>query len=96
MGRTLLDYVLESCRIGNAPPELWVLTRNPAAIYRGLSPLPILPFLHLRGADLQDATIDRSLKTLPDTFTDVIHAAADTHASGSRLQWLDQIVGGTS
>lgn len=95
VGRTLLDYVLESCRIGNAPPELWVLTRNPQRFIEAYPRYRFLPFLHLHGADLQDAAIDRSLKTLPDTFTDVIHAAADTHASGSRLQWLDQIVGGT-
>lgn len=95
VGRTLLDYLVESCKAGYEPPELWVLTRDAQAFTATYPRYAALPFLHLHTADLQAPSASAALDTLPAAFTDIIHAAADTHAHGSRLQWSDQIVNGT-
>ncbi len=88
VGRSLLDYFAESAAQHGANFEVVVLSRQADAflarfpVYAGQS------WLHFVAGDLD---------TLPDIgrFTDLIHAAADTHRAGDRIAWFHQLVDGT-
>jgi UDP-glucuronate decarboxylase len=90
VGRCLLDYFQES-ELAHGPSfEVTVLSRSP------------LMFLELypRYADKAWLRFERgSLFGLPvpeaGRFTDVLHAAGDTHSNLTPLAWLDQLVHGT-
>jgi nucleoside-diphosphate-sugar epimerase len=89
VGRTLLDYLIDLSAEQAQIFELTVLSRDPAAFQAKYPQYAGLPWLHfIRG----------SLKELPSPdchFSDVIHAAADTHLQGHGAEWIDQIVNGT-
>lgn len=88
VGRSLLDYFAESARHHGARFEVVVLSRNPGAFIKRFPAYASQSWLRLVAGDLG---------ALPDAdhFTDLIHAAADTHDIDDRLAWFDQLVTGT-
>ena len=90
LGRCLLDYFIEAADLHGPDFEVTVLSRRPAEF------LASHPYYNGR-AWLR--FVEGDLGQLPPVharlFTDVIHAAADTHSSAAPLAWLDQLVGGT-
>lgn len=90
VGRCLLDYFQDSATRWGTDFEVVVLSRSPQAF---LDRHP----LYAGRAWLRFAT--GSLDHLPapeaGRFTDVLHAAADTHSAPAPLEWLDQLVQGT-
>lgn len=89
VGRTVLDYVDESVRSGGAGVEVHVLTRDPDRFRNRYSELASRSWLRLVKGDIRD------LSPTGESYTDVIHAAADTHVDSDALSWMDQIVSGT-
>ncbi len=89
VGKSLLDYFGLAAQRHGADFEVCVLSRNPRRFiahnpqYEGLS------WLEWAEGELA------SLPTGLGRFTAVIHAAADTHAVASGVQWIEQIVWGT-
>lgn len=89
VGRTLLDYLMDWQAKTEQVFDVSVLSRDPINFlakypqYYGRSWLRF---------------VAGSLKELPPPapYTDVIHAAADTHLQGQAAQWIDQIVNGTA
>jgi nucleoside-diphosphate-sugar epimerase len=88
VGRSLLDYFAESAARHGTEFEVVVLSRQPEAF---LARYPI----HADRSWLRFVAGD--LDTLPDagSFTDLVHAAADTHRTDDRIAWFDQLVAGT-
>jgi dTDP-glucose 4,6-dehydratase len=89
VGCTLLDWLSVARDESRADFQVTVLSRNPAA------------FLH-RHPEYANKSwlrfVQGSLDELPhtvDKYTDVIHAAADTHLQGQAAAWISQIVVGT-
>lgn len=89
VGRTLLDYLQSLTTYGLSDFHVVLLSRNPAAFERRYPSYGQLPWLSLLQGSLEALPV-------PDRcYTDVIHAAADTHLVGHNALWIDQIVGGT-
>lgn len=89
IGRSLLDYLVEYATRHGPDFHATILSRNPEAFlnqYPGYAQLPWLSFVH---GDLD------SLPKPGTAYTDVVHAAADTHRTGDPLAWLEQLVDGT-
>ncbi|MBP2513739.1 NAD(P)-dependent oxidoreductase [Sphingomonas sp. PvP018] len=88
VGRSLLDYFAESAAQHAASFEVVVLSRLPEAFLARFPAYADQPWLRFVAGDLD---------TLPDIggFTDLIHAAADTHRGGDRIAWFNQLVDGT-
>lgn len=90
LGRSLLDYLVESAECHGGAPEVTVLSRSPMKFqdrfpsYRGL---PWLSFLQGDLTNLPDPISGR--------FTDIVHGAADTHFQNDPEAWLLQLVDGT-
>ena len=90
IGRSLLDYLIESSTLHGEGFNVVVLTRNPVDFLQQFPEYANLHWLSFIEGDLQHLP----LSTVG--YTDVVHAAADTHASGSEpLAWLEQLVDGT-
>jgi len=89
VGKCLLDYFRWVAERHGADFELCVLSRDPQGFVERHTQYAGLPWLTLIAGDLQQ------LPTLAVDFTDVIHAAADTHNVASGVAWIEQIVGGT-
>lgn len=90
VGKTMLDYLAESASAHGCDFSVTVLTRNSRKFLQSYPEYEGLPWLGFVDGDLA------TLATLePGQFTDVIHAAADTHKHASALAWYDQLVGGT-
>lgn len=90
VGRCLLDYFLESAQAHGPGFHVTILSRSPHAFLDR----------HPRYAGQAWLRFETgSLEQLPTAeagrFTDVLHAAADTHANIAPLRWLDQLVQGT-
>jgi nucleoside-diphosphate-sugar epimerase len=87
IGRSLLDYLRESAALHGGAFEAVVVSRDPAAFLRRFPQYGGLDWLIWSAGDIS---------ALPDQgrFTDVVHAAADTHR-GDRIEWFEQLVGGT-
>lgn len=90
VGRCLLDYFHESAVRWGADFEVTVLSRSPRDFLA----------LHPGYRDQSWLCLQQgSLGCLPQSevyrFTDVLHAAADTHSNTAPLAWLDQLVQGT-
>lgn len=90
VGRCLLDYFQESTRAHGPGFEVTVLSRSPQSFLER----------HPRHADqawlrFETGSLDRLPVPEAGRFTDVLHAAADTHANAAPLVWLDQLVQGT-
>ncbi len=90
LGRSLLDYFIESARARSSPPQVTVLSRNPELFLRRYPVYDGLPWLRFIHGDLNALPAPRQ-----HCFTDVIHAAAEAQFSGNPLAWLDQLVAGT-
>lgn len=89
LGRTLLDLLGEAQANHALDCQVTVLSRDPDAFHQRHPQYRRQPWLEL---------IAGSLDNLPAEgrqFTDVIHAAADTHAEGKGAEWIGQIIGGT-
>lgn len=90
VGRCLLDYFHESVQAYGPGFEVTVLSRSPQTFldrhpgHAGQTWLRFAP-----------GSLDRLPTPEAGRFTDVLHAAADTHASTAPLAWLDQLVQGT-
>lgn len=89
LGRTLLDLLSEVHAQHGHDCQVTVLSRDPAAFQRRYSQYRQQPWLRVIGGSLDSLPAD------VHRYTDVIHAAADTHADGSGAEWIEQIVGGT-
>lgn len=90
LGRTLLDYLIAWRTQTNQQFTVTVLSRQPSNFlslhkeYNGYS------WLSFSAGSL------RELPPPSDSYTDVIHAAADTHMQNDGGEWIDQIVNGTA
>lgn len=89
IGRCLLDYLVESAALHGADLQVTVLSRDPAAFLRCFPAYAGQPWLSLVAGDLDH------LPAPQPGYTDLVHAAADTHHTGDPLAWLDQLVQGT-
>jgi UDP-glucuronate decarboxylase len=89
VGKTLLDYLGELHTEQGQRFEVVVLSRDPLAFQAQHPEYAGLPWLQF---------VQGSLSELPKPdrgYTDVIHAAADTHLQGQGVMWIDQIINGT-
>lgn len=88
VGRSLLDYFVGSAAKYGAEFEVVVLSRDPEAFLRRFPAYAGSSWLRFVAGDLDE---------LPDAghFTDLIHAAADTHTIDDQITWFDQLVTGT-
>lgn len=89
LGRSLLDDLTECTTRADAEFLLTVLSRDPN--------LFLLRFPEYRNLDWLDFVVGDP-HNLPDTttkYTDLFHAAANTHAQHNSLRWIDQLVVGT-
>jgi nucleoside-diphosphate-sugar epimerase len=89
LGRSLLDYLIESEAFFGSNFHTTVLSRNPDSF---LERYPVY------AGHLWLSFVKGDLLHLPLTggdFTDIIHGAADTHSDGDPIAWFDQIVEGT-
>jgi nucleoside-diphosphate-sugar epimerase len=88
VGRSLLDYFSESAAIHGADFVVTILSRQPEAFFSRFPTYCGLPWLQVEKGELD---------YLPESgeYTDLIHAAADTHAGDDRIAWFDQLVTGT-
>jgi UDP-glucuronate decarboxylase len=89
LGKTLLDYFVESAAVHGRDFRVTVMSRSPNRFLRQWSQYDGIHWLNVRGGDLS------SFPTLGEEVTDVIHAAANTHDVPDKILWIDQIVGGT-
>lgn len=90
LGRSLLDYLIESAKLHGAGFYVVVLTRNPVGFLQRFPEYANRHWLSFIEGDLQHLPLPIA------SYTDVVHAAADTHPSGSEpLAWLEQLVDGT-
>lgn len=89
IGKTLLDYLIAWKFQKNEDFQITILSRDPNAFLTKHPAYNNTPWMQF---------IEGSLNELPPSgpYTDVIHAAADTHLNGQGVQWIDQIVNGTS
>lgn len=86
LGRSLLDYLTEYTTRTDADFHVTVLSRDPN--------LFLLRFPEYINLDWLDFVVG-DLHNLPDTtikYTDLFHAAANTHAQHNSLRWIDQLV----
>lgn len=89
LGRSLLDYLDESAVRHGGQFSVTVLSRDPRGFLQRHKEYVNKTWLHFYQGDLY------SLQTRGESFTDVIHGAADTHRAGDALAWLNQLVDGT-
>ena len=89
VGKTLLDYLDLRHSLSGECFDVTVLSRDPEGFLLKNPEYRDLPWLSF---------LSGSLCKLPDPaagYSDVIHAAADTHLMDSRADWIEQIIGGT-
>lgn len=89
IGRSLLDYLDESARMHGIDFQVDVLTRSRVAFLARFPEYAQLPWLTFIEGDLE------YLPAMTARYSDVVHAAADTHRSDDPIQWLDQLMQGT-
>jgi nucleoside-diphosphate-sugar epimerase len=89
VGRSILDYINYSRIIHGDGVRVVVLSRNVDYFLEKFPNYARSTWLEYLVGDVE------SLPSPDRYYTDVIHAAADTHFSGSGLIWMDQIVAGT-
>ncbi len=88
VGRSLLDYFGEAAAVHGADFEIVVLSRRPDAFLQRFPDYARHTWLRFVAGDLN---------TLPagGSYSDLIHAAADTHGVEDRIAWFGQLVDGT-
>jgi nucleoside-diphosphate-sugar epimerase len=89
VGRALLDRLIALQDTGARSFEVAVLSRDPQRFLQMYPEYDGRQWLRYCTGSLDN------LAQLDGTYTDVIHAAADTHVSSNRADWADQIVLGT-
>jgi dTDP-glucose 4,6-dehydratase len=89
VGRALLDRFIALHDLGAVSCEVEVLSRDPQRFLDMYPEYGGRQWLRYCTGSLDN------LAQLDGTYTDVIHAAADTHVSSNRADWADQIVLGT-
>jgi UDP-glucuronate decarboxylase len=89
LGKTLLDYMSESASVHGEHFRVTVLSRTPEDFLRRWPRYRSFGWLDFRKGSLEQ------FDGPAGAYTDVIHAAADTHNVIDRSQWIQQIVGGT-
>jgi dTDP-glucose 4,6-dehydratase len=89
VGRTLLDLFASHYRLMVQNFTVTVLSRDPEAFRARYPDYAGASWLRLVRGSLA------SLDAIPGSYTDVVHAAADTHLQGQGAAWIDQIVNGT-
>jgi len=89
VGRTLLDYLISWRERTQQPFEVTVLSRQPARFLARYVEYANQPWLSFVPGSLSELPA-------PGSYTDVIHAAADTHLQEQGALWIDQIVNGTA
>lgn len=90
LGRSLLDYLGKSASLYGTELSVTVLSRNPVDFLQRYPEYANWHWLTFIEGDLHQ------LPPPTGCYTDVVHAAADTHCtSNSLLAWLDQLVNGT-
>ena len=87
IGRTLLDYLAEAAKTMSF--QVCVVSRDPAMFLERWRCYDALPWLDFHRGDIEGFVPPRG------RFTDIIHAAGDTHSSGNQDAWSRQIVCGT-
>ncbi|WP_160797372.1 NAD-dependent epimerase/dehydratase family protein [Craterilacuibacter sinensis] len=90
LGRSLLDYLLEGANLHGDAPLVTVLSRSPEVFLERFPEYAGLSWLNFVQGDLTQLP-----HTPPGTYTDAIHAAADTHSQPNSLLWITQLVEGT-
>jgi len=89
LGRSLLDYFNESAAFHGQNFHVTVMSRTPERFLEQWPQYAAAGWLSMRRGDTNN------FPAPVGPVTDVIHAAGDTHDVASKLQWIDQIVGGT-
>lgn len=89
VGRTLLDYFAESAAVHGPEFQVRVMSRTPQAFLQRHPRYGNMSWLSLVQGDL------RTFPVAETGFTDVVHAAADTHGVADKAAWMAQIIGGT-
>lgn len=89
VGKSLLDAFIVLHLEYRQEFEVLVLSRDPSRFLESNPRYANCPWLSFQRGDLMSCPLPA------DKFTDVIHAAADSHFSGSRVDWVHQIVEGT-
>jgi nucleoside-diphosphate-sugar epimerase len=90
VGRCLLDYFQGSARAHGPGVEVTVLSRSPQAFLERYPLYVGQAWLRFEAGSLRQLPASHAGR-----FTDVLHAAGDTHAYAAPLAWLDQLVQGT-
>lgn len=90
VGRSLLDYLIESARRHGSAPEVTVLSRSPVEFQQRFPFYSGLPWLNFVQGELSNLPAP-----VPGRFTDLVHGAADTHSQEDPVAWLSQLVDGT-
>lgn len=90
VGRSLLDYLIESFGRHGRAPEVTVLSRSPTEFQQRFPCYSAIPWLHFVQGDLSNLPTP-----VPGRFTDLVHGAADTHSQDDPVAWLSQLVDGT-
>lgn len=90
VGKCLLDALIDLNRKLSTPCQVTVLSRDPQSFQSKYPRYQESPWLKYMVGDIM------SLQPRADlNFTDVIHAAADTHSQQDKWMWIEQIVRGT-
>jgi nucleoside-diphosphate-sugar epimerase len=88
VGRSLLDYFEEAAVRHGGHFEAVVLSRQPDAFVRRFPAYADRRWLRFVAGDLD-------MLPLEGRYSDLIHAAADTHRADDRIAWFGQLVDGT-
>lgn len=89
VGKTMLDCLIALQGQQQGAFRCTVLSRDPAGFLALYPRYADLPWLDLIAGSLEHLPVART------DYTDVVHAAADTHLHGDGSRWVRQIVGGT-
>lgn len=90
LGRSLLDYLLEGASLHGDAPLVTILSRSPEDFLERFPEYAGQSWLNFVQGDLTHLP-----HALPKTYTDAIHAAADTHSLSNSRSWMTQLVEGT-
>jgi UDP-glucuronate decarboxylase len=88
IGRSLLDYCREAADCHGTDFVVTVLSRQPDDFLARFPVYGGLAWLRVERGDLDNLPASGS-------YTDLIHAAADTHRGDDLIAWFDQLVTGT-
>lgn len=86
VGRSMLDHIAS---VRDDTTQVVVLSRSPQLFAEHHPRYACLPWLSCVQGDLL------AFEPVKGNFTDVIHAAADTHGVSDEAAWIDQIITGT-